>query len=222
MDSLLLQGLIWALIFVFALFGFIEAYIHAPGSWWLAHGGDYWILLAGGLLCLPAFHGVAWLAERADSRIRRAAPGAPAPARRFLDHVGGLTVWGLWLGALAGATGAFEVAPPETAIPAALLSFSPVELRLWALACGLGGLTLFAVFDQIRGRDGERGIRALLLHLACYVWFYAAAGEAGAGPAGGAWLIPVLAAAQAAPMAWLMARRTPRGLAPADPRRRRP
>ena len=201
---LLLQGLVWALVFVSALFGFAETFVHAPEAWWDAHAPAYWLLLAGGLLCMTAHGGVVRLARRADRFARRRVAASPVARRLFgrvADRAGGLLTWGLWLGALAAASGAVPIARPEIGVPAALLGFAPVELCLWALACGLGPLTALAIVDRIADRDPERGVLAVLLHLVCYVWFYVAAG--GPDPAGNAWAIAALAALAAAPTARL-------------------
>jgi len=193
-----LMGLVWAMVFVFAFFGFAEAFTGAPEGWWAEHGTAFWLLLGGGVLCMPAFHGVVWLAEGADRFVRGRIGG------RGVRYIGGLVVWGLWLCLLVSLVGRFVVPQPDLGIPMALLTFAPLELVLWAITCGLASLTVLAIVDQMRGRHPERSALVVILHLACYVWFYAVVEGWHTEPVGDAWLLIVLAALGAPPMAWLM------------------
>ena len=68
---LILQVLIWALFFIFAFFGYAEVFATAPVDWWADHRVDFWILLGAGLVCLPAYHVVAWLAALAEAGIEQ-------------------------------------------------------------------------------------------------------------------------------------------------------
>ncbi|MBT6203357.1 MAG: hypothetical protein P8Q36_15985 [Alphaproteobacteria bacterium] len=204
---LILQVLIWALFFIFAFFGFAEVFATAPVDWWADHRVDFWILLGAGLVCLPAYHVVAWLAALADAQVKSKADdlgGLPPMLRGGLEHAGGMFVWGVWLGLLVTLFAGLEVARPENDIPAALLTFAPVELVLWALASGIATITVLALWDQIKGRGSHRAATVMLLNLACYIWFYLSYEDWGSNPADSAWLMVPLATAASVPLAWMM------------------
>jgi len=204
---LILQVLIWALFFIFAFFGFAEAFATAPEDWWVAHRFDFWVLLVAGLICLPAYHFVAWLAALADAQVQNKAGdlgGLPPMLPGALDHAGGMFVWGVWLGLLVTFFAGLEVARPENDIPLALLTFAPVELVLWAFASGIATITVLALWDQIKGRGSLRAATVMLLNLVCYIWFYLSYEGWASNPADSAWLMVPLATAASVPLAWLM------------------
>lgn len=209
--ALVLQTLIWALFFVFGFFGFAETLANAPDDWWLAYRFDYWILVGVGFASLPAYHLVAWLAASVDSKAcRNLGPSTLFTPlwRRSLEHVGGMLVWGLWLACLVTVFGHLDMPPAWPNYSGALLNFTPVELTLWAAACGLATLTLLALKDQAFPRHLELGVRAMLLQLACYIWFYLTYESMESNPASNAWLLVLLSCLMAFPMARLLKNET--------------
>ncbi len=204
---LVLQTLIWALFFVFGFFGYAETFANAPEDWWAAYSLDYWVLVGVGLACLPAYHLVAWLAAWVDRRARRnlgQASFATPLWRRGLEHVAGMMVWGLWLAILVTVFGHLDMPPTWPDYSGALLNFTPLELTLWACACGLATLTALALKDQMHPKQVDLGVRAILLHLACYLWFYVTYDWRGSNPSDNAWLLVMITCLMTLPMARLL------------------
>jgi hypothetical protein len=205
--ALVLQTLIWSLFFVFGFYGFAETFANAPESWWADYGFDYWVLVVVGFASLPAYHLVAWAASWMDRRalINLGAATLSTPLwRRSLEHVGGMLVWGLWLACLITVFGHLEIPPAWPDYTGSLLNFTPVELTLWAGACGLATLTALALRDQMAPKHAELGVRAMLLHLACYVWFYLTYESMETNPSDRAWLLVLIACLMALPMARIL------------------
>ncbi len=208
---ILMQGLIWSLLFVFGIFGFAEAYAAADDVWWQAYGTIFWLMLGGGLICLPAWHLVDTLARRADRamRARTASAGEAGWFRQaFRDHGTGFFVWGLWLVIVIKALGMLTIDAPEYDVPAAMFSFVPVEQALWAFSCALAALTVLALRDQVRQGRIDDSLNALLLNVACYVWFYLVIDGWQSNLTDQAWLLVPLCVLCAVPKAWLLERRS--------------
>ncbi len=205
--ALVLQTLIWALFFVFGFFGFAETFANAPEDWWRTYRFDYWVLVVVGFASLPAYHLVAWAAAWVDRKAceKLGAGTLLTPVWwRALEHVGGMMVWSLWLACLITVFGHLDMPPAWPNYSGALLNFTPVELTLWAGACGLATLTLLGLKDQAFPRHIELGVRAMLLHLACYIWFYMTYESVESNPAGNAWLLVLICCLMALPMARLL------------------
>ena len=205
--ALVLQTLIWALFFIFGFFGFAETFANSPEDWWEAYRFDYWVLVGVGFASLPGYHlvawGASWVACKACWNLGPSNLFTPL-WRRSLAHVGGMLVWGLWLGCLVTVFGHLDMPPAWPNYSGALLNFMPVELTLWASACGLATLTLLALKDQAFPRYLELGVRTMLLHLTCYIWFYLTYESMESNPASNAWLLVLLSGLMALPMARLL------------------